>query len=545
MEHSALHALQLIGLIIALGGAFLIVAFLRPALRSLGPNSARDDFSRRLRDTIAQWVVRGALTAAMATLADLFVQVAEVQGKTIFGGVDLALVVRFATQTTVGQLSVARAALLLLAAGAGGLASERKWSIVIALGMSAVVCTSLVSHAAAQPTGRLLAIASQIAHIGAAAAWMGVLVHLLAVRPQIQRLTDSPSIALIADIVRRFSPLALTAVVLMSASGVLAAVRYLATPGALLTSAYGLTLIVKLVLLTPVVVAGSINFRIIRPALLKLAASPVSATPVLRRFGKMLELEVTAGLLAITVAGVVASVSPPGDDGSLQLTPLQVHALLSPDLPSTAFVDPSAFVGAPTRTVDDLRYSEFTHNWSGVFVIFLGLFWLLQSWGGLIGARAARCWPLLLLPLAAFIAVFADPDIWLVRQIGFWDVVSDPQILEHNFGALLVLTMVWLGWRDHGRPATQRPLGYALPIIMIIGSVLLLGHAHSSLRASDDLTNLINVQHAILGALGLFAGAVRWLSLRGLIPQRSARLVWPALVIGLGLFMAFCYREVV
>jgi hypothetical protein len=78
---------------------------------------------------------------------------------------------------------------------------------------------------------------------------------------------------------------------------------------------------------------------------------------------------------------------------------------------------------------------------------------------------------------------------------------------------------------------------------MIVGSLLLLGHAHSSFGATEALTSLINVQHAVLGGLGLLAGVVRWLELRGLFPRAAARVVWPSLVIAVGAFMAFSYRE--
>ena len=70
-------------------------------------------------------------------------------------------------------------------------------------------------------------------------------------------------------------------------------------------------------------------------------------------------------------------------------------------------------------------------------------------------------------------------------------------------------------------------------------------HAHASVRTDEELTNLINVQHAGFGALGLLAGTTRWLMLRGLVPAAPARVIWPALIIALGLFMAFGYREVV
>jgi len=80
---------------------------------------------------------------------------------------------------------------------------------------------------------------------------------------------------------------------------------------------------------------------------------------------------------------------------------------------------------------------------------------------------------------------------------------------------------------------------------MILGSLLLLGHAHSNFSNTQEVTNLINVQHAIFGSFGLFAGLIRWLNLRGLFPDRAARLVWPVLIVGLGLYMTFCYREAV
>ena len=109
----------------------------------------------------------------------------------------------------------------------------------------------------------------------------------------------------------------------------------------------------------------------------------------------------------------------------------------------------------------------------------------------------------------------------------------------------MAFIIVVFGWRDRRRPPQQRPLGYLLPVVMILGSLLLLGHAHSNFTSTQQLTNLINVQHAVLGGLGLFAGFVRWLNLRGLFPERTARWVWPGLVIALGMFMAFCYREAV
>jgi putative copper resistance protein D len=297
-----------------------------------------------------------------------------------------------------------------------------------------------------------------------------------------------------------------------------------------------------LTLLAPAVAAGFVNWRWIRPAL---QSPPPDVTPVLGRFRRTLELEVTAGVLVIAVAGILGSVSPPGEDGGLRLTQPQVHALLTPHWP-TSHVDNWVVPDEPRElTVDDLRYSEFTHNWSGVAVMLMGLGWLAQTQGGRLAKWATPATPFLFVPFGAFIALLANPELWLLHQISPWEAITNPQILEHQLGAVMVFVLAWLSWRDLKNPPERRPLGYPLPMVMIAGSLLLLGHAHSTPDVPDDLSNLVNVQHAILGACGLFAGTVRWFVLRGLWRDRWADALWPGWVIALGIFMAFIYREVV
>jgi putative copper resistance protein D len=541
MEHSLLHALLLSGLIVAFGGPFAVLWLIRPATRISGAV----ELGRTLTENAARWTAFGALAAAFATCVDFIVQVAEIRGQTVFAGADLAVVVRFATQTHVGRLALARLGLLLLTACAARLGGKRNWWLVAVLASAAIVVTSLVSHAAAQPENRVVAIASQIAHITAAAAWMGVLLHLFIARSKWTDGKDENGIGLVAEIVRRFSPVALTATSLLGLTGVIAAYRYLNTPSALFFSAYGLTLVVKLVLLTPAIAAGFANFRHVGPKLAAVAKTGVGARAALHWFSRTLELEITAGVLVITVAGILGSVSPPGDDGSLRLTPVQTAALLSPHWPTTDISSWDTPDDPRGPTIGDLRYSEVTHNWSGVTVCLLGLAWLVQMVGGRAGIWAARLSPFLLVPFGCFIAVAANPELWLLHTVSPWRALTDPILLEHQTGALMVFLIAWLTWRDRKKPVAMRPLGYALPVIMVVGSLLLLGHAHSTLTITDELTNLINVQHAVFGAFGLFGGTLRWLMLRGLLPGRFAKFLWPCCVIGLGLFMAFFYREVV
>ena len=274
MEHSVLHALELTGQIVALGGVLLVLGLMHPASRALGPDPNREELARALTASAARWVFRGALVGALATFLDLFVDVAEVQGKTVFSGVRLADLATFATQTMVGRLALARVGALLLTAGAVRLPGRGKWWLTGAAAFGAVILTSMVSHAAAQPTSRFSVMAAQVAHITTVAVWMGILVHLLAGRPWIQGKAGQAGIGLVAEIVRRFSPVALAVISMLAISGLFMAVRFVGETGALLTSSYGLTLIVKLLLLLPALVAGGINYRIIRPALLALAEVP-------------------------------------------------------------------------------------------------------------------------------------------------------------------------------------------------------------------------------------------------------------------------------
>jgi copper transport protein len=548
MEHSLLHALQLSGAVVALGGAILMLVFVHPALRASQGDQTQRLFAEQLERSVARSILFCGAVAIGAAALNFIVDTAEIDSRTIFGGFKPELIWRFAAGTTVGRLSLLRLAALAWMTAATRLPARLKWWAILGGAFAAVLCESFICHAAAQPSARVSAITSEMIHVLGASLWMGVLINLLLARPILLTATEDGKLVLLAQIIGRFSPVAMTCVGLLAVSGLVLTIRYLYTPAAVPTSAYGLTLMVKLVLLIPLLYAGYLNYSSIRPALQSAPAgvSPESRAALLSRFGRTLELEVTAGVMVLTLAGILASVSPPEQWGTLRLTPPQVRALATPHLPRTVIADPATFYGAQERTLADLHYSEFTHNWSGVMVCLLGFcWWLAQNADGPLGRLAGKTWPLILIPFPFFIAVAADPEVWLLRKVTFSQTIQDPQLLEHQLGALMAFILVGLGWWDQRRPLNQRPLGYLLPVLMILGSLLLLGHAHSNFTNTQELTNLINVQHAILGSFGLFAGLIRWLNLRGLFPDRAARLVWPVLIVGLGLYMAFCYREAV
>ncbi|MEI8359097.1 MAG: CopD family protein, partial [Deltaproteobacteria bacterium] len=360
MEHAALHGIQIVGLLLALAAPLLLLGLLRPAWA--GAPASRD-FAERMARSVATWAWRGAAAAALASAVGLVVSVAEIEGNSAVAGADPALVARFAAGTTVGRLAVARGALLLAAAlVARGIARSDDpldrtgaWLTLAACAASAVVATALVSHAAASPSGRDRAVLGQVLHLVAAALWMATVLHLVLARAVVATAErDAASIALVAGLVRRFSPLALASAATLALSGTRAAWLALGSTAAVSDSAYGLTLLVKLALLALVLVAAGVNAWAVRPDLERAASDPGLRAGVLQRFGRMLELEATAGLFVILVAGILGSVSPPGGNGAGRLLPAQVRAVTHPRLPQTDVVDPATWVGRDTRSDDDL-----------------------------------------------------------------------------------------------------------------------------------------------------------------------------------------------
>jgi putative copper resistance protein D len=534
MEHSLLHGLQLCGLVFALGGLLFRWVVLAPALGIAGANSA----GQGINALLDRWIFRAALGALLGTGIDFFVQVAEINGETIYAGVKLRDVLQYLTGTTVGNIAAVKALFLLVIVL---LCRRLNVRLLVALALGAALASTLISHSAAVPQNRGMAVAAQVIHIMGAAVWLGMLAFVWLTTETLAR-EGSDCSKLLREVVARFSPYALASFLLISVSGVYSAVRFIESPRAFFLSAYGLTLLLKMLLLCFVAFAGFLNWRSIRPQLADTLSAEARATLV-KKFLRLMELELSAGILLMLVAGILGAISPPSEPGASQLNLAQAEALLSPRFPSGHFVNPARFVGAVERSADDLRYAEFTHHWSGVFVILLGLFWLGQSISRPDRKFFVRSWPVLLIPFGAFISYMADPEVWILHTYTVREILSDTQVLEHQMGAVMVFVLAVLGLRDGGRPAELRPLGYALPILMIAGSLMLLGHAHSSLGISEDLTSLVNMEHAIIGSLGLMAGLTRWMQVRQLPGAPAFRLIWPGAIVMLGVFMAFFYRE--
>ena len=153
-------------------------------------------------------------------------------------------------------------------------------------------------------------------------------------------------------------------------------------------------------------------------------------------------------------------------------------------------------------------------------------------------ARIARHWPLLLLPLAAFLLAFAEPNGWPFGTEGFFATLRSPAVLLHRAATGLVLALALFEWRVQAGGLGATRWRYAFPILCFVGGALLLTHSHSVLAARWAF--LIEVSHDAIGLLAVLMGVSRWLELRSGHERRA--LAWPALMALVGLVLLF-YRE--
>ena len=118
-------------------------------------------------------------------------------------------------------------------------------------------------------TGKLAGKVNAV-HVLAASTWLGTLMVLTVVG--IRGVTRSATAGqqraeLVSDLVNSFSPLALTAATIVGITGLTTAWLHLKRLSSLWATSYGMTLVVKLILVAIVVALGAWNWRRVRPSL--------------------------------------------------------------------------------------------------------------------------------------------------------------------------------------------------------------------------------------------------------------------------------------
>jgi copper transport protein len=195
-----------------------------------------------------------------------------------------------------------------------------------AAGIAAAIAMAVRAHGghASATSTPLLSQTEQWVHIMAGACWAGGLVLLILL---VRERRDDPPVAL----ARQYSTVALSAITVVVATGLLRSVTELGGLGQLVhiwSSSYGRTLAIKVAVVLVVIALGAINrYR-------SVGRLATDATP-LRRIAST-EVVATVGILLLTAT--LTSYSPPTGAYAATPTPANVVALTGNDLATTTTV---------------------------------------------------------------------------------------------------------------------------------------------------------------------------------------------------------------
>ena len=293
------------GALSVLGAFASLLLVARPAARAGGSVGAErlPELDRRLL-VMARWALAVALGAGVL---DLWRQVGVATGAGWWETLDSTRILAVLVDTRYGTVWLARTALLLLLATLMGLADERDERDRLALRLQGLVLSAASlglaatsGHAAATEDGALTAALDAV-HLLAAGIWAGGLVPLLVCLAWASRLPDSAPAAIA---VARFSRIGLAAVSALAVTGAFASWQQVGGAAALIGTAYGRWLLVKLLLLAALLSLAARNLLVWRPRLEAGGPDADRAAAAIRRHA-LGEVALTGAILvAVAVLGL-------------------------------------------------------------------------------------------------------------------------------------------------------------------------------------------------------------------------------------------------
>jgi copper resistance protein D len=291
---------------ISLAGTICFLAFVaEPVFASVG------------EDTVERWVRRtlgrlawASLVLAIVSGAGWLIAVAQQLSE---GSLSAVLRDRIAwivlTKTAFGTAWTLRLSLALIIAACLPLAARPLggFRAVVALGCAALLVGGLAfaGHAGTGDDGGAVHLWSDIAHLVAAAAWVGALVPLAILLGAVGRSPHEGAMTIAGLAVQRFSTLGLVSVGVLTASGIVNTWYLAGSIKALTGTEYGRLLLVKVALFVVMVAVAAVNRRVLTPRLV--ADSDVDA---LRRLRNNSLIEATIGAVILLIVGALGTLQP-------------------------------------------------------------------------------------------------------------------------------------------------------------------------------------------------------------------------------------------
>jgi putative copper resistance protein D len=533
-----LHGAVLVGQSLVLGGVAFLICLARPLAPSLG--------------AVGPALVGGAnrmLCWSSLGLALAVAAAAALQILVLADGAGLSLGEAAGADFAIADATILSASLLLAYAAGSGTAPTPALAVLAAIALAGSVATS---HAASRLEDRPLLMVLAALHQLGAAVWIGGMPYFILA---LARSTDGRAWRLVG---RRFSLMSMAAVAAIAIAGLAMAWVYIGDVAAIYGTAYGVMTSTKVLMFLGLLALGAMNFRTVE----RLRADPATPVVRLRRFA---ELELGVGISVLLAAASLTSLPPATD---LPLDRVAWAAIVERNIPHWPRLDspshqdlaipalqakldaeaaenaaavrafvPGAGVPPPASSVD-IAWSEYNHHWAGILVLTIGLLALAERAGF---APWARNWPLLFLALAGFLLVRSDPEAWPLGDIGFWESMRDPEVVQHRVFVLLLVPFGLFEWAVRTGRLHRPGAALTFPLLVAIGGALLLTHSHSLGNVRQEL--LIEVTHVPLALFGIAAGWARWLEIR--LPGRDGRIagwVWPVCMAAVGVSLLL-YRE--
>jgi copper transport protein len=290
--------LEFVGVVMT-GGVLTFRAIVRPPRRTEGPDSAHDA-ALAMRVAIVGAVV-GLHAGVLAFLAGAY----PIVGGGLSGFVN-SQIEPIRVGTHLGQAwtvtTFAWLGLLMLLVAAWVTPGRRErllgWAGVVALGIAFGI--SWASHPAA---GGALSLVADYLHLLAGALWVGGLITLVILAIEARALSRSAREALVRVSLLRLSSIAVPVVVVVGLAGAYLALRELPGPSSLVTTGYGITLLLKTAVAIAAVALGGYHRQFVVP---RIASGAPAAT--IRR---TLVIEVGLLVAALALAATLSQTAPP------------------------------------------------------------------------------------------------------------------------------------------------------------------------------------------------------------------------------------------
>ncbi len=255
---------------------------------------------------VSTWALAASVVSALAWLAG---EASTMSGKPLSQAIADGTLLVVLRGTLFGRitawrlgLALALGAALVAIARSAGARAKRLAPVAAAIAAAYIATLAWSGHAAAaQASGAYAHLASDVAHLIAAGAWVGALPGFAFL------LGRAPSIAAAGDIARRFSSVGVVAVAALVASGVGNTWYLVGDVPRLIGTDYGRVLLVKIALFVAMLAIAAVNRGRLTP---RLAANGASGDRARRRLRRNAGAELAIGAVVIAIVGTLGVMVP-------------------------------------------------------------------------------------------------------------------------------------------------------------------------------------------------------------------------------------------